>query len=99
MSFHEWHFPRLARWEFGCNLLHNHPEVFSGGAFREGGPTQKELNDTRFTTYSIAYGSHADEFVEAKCTGAEPGMSILAYFLVFMHIISLIRISINIFIF
>lgn len=66
-------FSTLARWEFGCNLLHNHPEVFSGGAFREGGPTQEELNDTRFTTYSIAYGSHADEFVEAKCTGAEPG--------------------------
>lgn len=66
-------FSFLARFKWGCDLLHSQPEHFSGGVFRPGGPTDEELATASFATHSTAYGSKAEEYVRAKCSGPEPG--------------------------
>jgi hypothetical protein len=66
-------FSTLAKFEWGCKLLHNNPELFSGGVFREGGPTDEELKDATFTTLSVAYGKDEKDCVYGRCHGEEPG--------------------------
>lgn len=66
-------FSGLARFKFGCNMLHGNPGLFSNGVFTEGGPSEAELKDASFCTYSIGYGSTSDEIVAATCRGPEPG--------------------------
>ena len=70
-------FSTLARWQWGCNLLHSYPETFSGGVFTSKGPTEEELQQARFTTYVSAYGSKHSEsnsqVARVKISGPEPG--------------------------
>ena len=66
-------FSGLARFKFGCDLLHGNPELFSNGVFTDGGPTEEELKEGYFCTYSAGYGSTEDEVVRATCKGPEPG--------------------------
>ena len=67
-------FSFLARYKWGCNMLHSYPEGFSGGVFTTGGPTQEELEKGRFTTYVTAFGPNSgDDSVRVKVSGPEPG--------------------------
>jgi len=70
-------FSTLARFKFGCNLLHSYPETFSNGVFTSKGPTEDELKEGSFTTYVTAYGSHHSEtnpqLARVKVSGPEPG--------------------------
>jgi short subunit dehydrogenase-like uncharacterized protein len=66
-------FGSLARFSWGCNLLHKHTELFSNGFFREGGPSQEELDQGSFTTYCTAVGTGLDQKVSVSCRGPEPG--------------------------
>jgi short subunit dehydrogenase-like uncharacterized protein len=66
-------FAGLARFKFGCKLLHGNPELFSSGVFTEGGPSDEELEQGYFCTFSTAYGNNEDEVVRATCKGPEPG--------------------------
>jgi len=68
-------FSSLARYQWGCKLLHSKPSLFSNGIFHNDGigPTQDELDAASFTTYSTAYGRTKDEVVYGTCSGGEPG--------------------------
>ena len=70
-------FSTLARFKFGCNLLHSYPEAFSNGVFTSKGPTEDELKEGSFTTYVTAYGSNHTEtnpqLARVKVSGPEPG--------------------------
>ena len=70
-------FSTLARFKFGCNLLHSYPETFSNGVFTSKGPTEDELKEGSFTTYITAYGSNhsetAPQLARVKVSGPEPG--------------------------
>lgn len=66
-------FSLLARYKWGCNMLHANPEGFSGGVFTTGGPTQEELEKGRFTTYVTAFGPSSDLRARVKVSGPEPG--------------------------
>ena len=70
-------FSTLARFQWGCNLLHSNPEAFSGGVFTSKGPTEEELEQGGFTTYITAYGAKHSEsnqqVARVKVTGPEPG--------------------------
>ena len=66
-------FSFLARFDYGCKVLHGNPELFTNGCFREGGPTEEEMAHTSFKTYCTAYGKDKDEFVKVICEGPEPG--------------------------
>eukprot|EP00980_Cylindrotheca_fusiformis_P013362 scaffold3410_cov141-Cylindrotheca_fusiformis.AAC.5 len=66
-------FSVLARFQFGCNMLHGNPGLFSNGFFSDVGPTEEELKDASFCTYSAGYGRTENEIVTATCSGPEPG--------------------------
>lgn len=67
-------FSLLARYKWGCNVLHANPEGFSGGVFTAGGPTQEELEKGRFCTYVTAFGpTSSDPRARVKISGPEPG--------------------------
>uniref|UniRef100_A0A7S4J3K3 Saccharopine dehydrogenase NADP binding domain-containing protein n=1 Tax=Odontella aurita TaxID=265563 RepID=A0A7S4J3K3_9STRA len=66
-------FSGLARYKWGCGLLHGHPEFFSNGVFTEGGPTEQELKEGYFCTHSAGYGKTDKQIVRATCKGPEPG--------------------------
>lgn len=66
-------FSTLARFDWGCKMLHNNPEFFTNGYFKEGGPSEEELNSCSFKTYCTAYGKDKDECVKVTCEGPEPG--------------------------
>lgn len=70
-------FSTLARWQWGCNLLHSNPEAFSGGVFTSKGPTEEALEQGGFTSYVTAYGAkHSvtnSQAVRVKVSGPEPG--------------------------
>ena len=73
-------FATLARWKWGCNMLHSYPEAFSGGVFTSKGPSEEELRNGRFTTYVTAYGpeytsdlGNSQLAVHVKVSGPEPG--------------------------
>jgi len=70
-------FSTLARWQWGCNLLHSNPEAFTGGVFTSKGPTEEELEQGGFTTYVTAYGAKQSEnsgqVAHVKVSGPEPG--------------------------
>jgi len=71
-------FSTLARWKWGCNMLHSSPEAFSGGVFTSEGPTEEELEQGGFTTFVTAYGAkHCPEtnsqVARVRITGPEPG--------------------------
>ena len=66
-------FSGLARYNWGCNLLHSYPDFFSNGVFTEGGPSEEELEIGHFCTHSSGYGQTIDEVVRATCKGPEPG--------------------------
>lgn len=72
-------FSALAKWKWGCNILHAHPEAFSGGVFTSKGPSEEELGKGKFTTYITAYGSEHNlesdnqQSVHVKVSGPEPG--------------------------
>jgi len=68
-------FSSLARYKWGCKLLHSNPPLFSNGLFRHDGqgPTEEELEGGKFTTYTTAYGLTRDKVVYGKCSGGEPG--------------------------
>ncbi|KAL7538917.1 hypothetical protein ACHAXR_011176 [Thalassiosira sp. AJA248-18] len=72
-------FSTLARWKWGCNMLHSNPEAFSGGVFTSKGPTEEELKKGGFTTYVTAYGSkycpteNSSQVARVKVSGPEPG--------------------------
>jgi hypothetical protein len=70
----------LARWKWGCNLLHSNPEGFSGSVFTSKGPSEEELKKGRFTTHVTAYGSdyrgnqdNNQQVARVKVSGSEPG--------------------------
>mmetsp|Transcript_6566 Transcript_6566/g.9967 ORF Transcript_6566/g.9967 Transcript_6566/m.9967 type:complete len:494 (+) Transcript_6566:30-1511(+) len=66
-------FATLAKFSWGCNILHSSPETFTRGFFREGGPTDEELVGASFATYGTAYGTTGDQVVKVKFSGGEPG--------------------------
>ncbi len=73
-------FATLARWGWGCDLLHAYPETFSGGVFTNDGPTEEELGRGGFVTYVTAYGSGGGargtdgrDGVRVRVSGPEPG--------------------------
>mmetsp|Transcript_12726 Transcript_12726/g.19077 ORF Transcript_12726/g.19077 Transcript_12726/m.19077 type:complete len:450 (+) Transcript_12726:107-1456(+) len=66
-------FSTLARFQYGCKLLHDNPELFTNGMFREGGPTEEEMARGGFETFCTAYGMNKDEAVRVSCSGPEPG--------------------------
>lgn len=71
-------FSTLARFKWGCDVLHNYPEAFSGGVFTSKGPSEEELQNARFTTYVTAYGSNysdgdSSQVARVKVGGPEPG--------------------------
>ncbi|KAK1741872.1 saccharopine dehydrogenase family protein [Skeletonema marinoi] len=67
-------FSFLARYKWGCDMLHANPEGFSGGVFKTEGPTQEELEKGRFTTYVTAFGpNNNDRRARVKVSGPEPG--------------------------
>jgi short subunit dehydrogenase-like uncharacterized protein len=66
-------FSGLARFQYGCDMLHAYPRLFSNGVFTEGGPSEGELKEGSFCTYSTGYGSTKEEVVTATCVGPEPG--------------------------
>mmetsp|Transcript_5218 Transcript_5218/g.7991 ORF Transcript_5218/g.7991 Transcript_5218/m.7991 type:complete len:455 (+) Transcript_5218:132-1496(+) len=67
-------FSLLARYKWGCDMLHANPEGFSGGVFTAGGPTQEELEKGRFCTYVTAFGPNSsDPRARIKVSGPEPG--------------------------
>ena len=66
-------FSFLARYKWGCDMLHSNPEGFSGGVFASGGPSQEELEKGRFTTYVTAFGPKSDLRARVKVSGPEPG--------------------------
>jgi short subunit dehydrogenase-like uncharacterized protein len=66
-------FAGLAKFKLGCDLLHGNPELFSNGVFTDGGPSDEELQEGYFCTYSAGYGRSETEIVRARCKGPEPG--------------------------
>ncbi|OEU18548.1 hypothetical protein FRACYDRAFT_224855 [Fragilariopsis cylindrus CCMP1102] len=66
-------FSTLARFQYGCKLLHGSPELFTNGMFREGGPTEEEMQKGSFETFCTAYGMNREEKVRVSCKGPEPG--------------------------
>ena len=66
-------FSSLAKSSWGTHLLHGHAELFSNGFFREGGPTQDEMDRGTFTTYCTAVGTSPNQRVKISCHGPEPG--------------------------
>jgi len=66
-------FSSLASSSWGCNLLHGNAELFSHGFFREGGPTQEEMDRGSFTTICTAIGNTPQQKIQIKCHGPEPG--------------------------
>ncbi len=66
-------FATLAKWSWGCKMLHSNPELFTYGYFTTGGPSEEEMKDATFTTYGIAYGCTKDQCVRVKFSGPEPG--------------------------
>ena len=66
-------FSTLARFQYGCKLLHGNPELFTNGTFREGGPTEEEMQKGGFETFCTAYGMNHEEKVRVSCKGPEPG--------------------------
>eukprot|EP00970_Alexandrium_tamarense_P007464 scaffold1373_cov288-Alexandrium_tamarense.AAC.9 len=71
-------FSTLARFKWGCDVLHNYPEAFSGGVFTSKGPSEEELQNAKFTTYVTAYGSNysdgdSSQVARVKVGGPEPG--------------------------
>jgi len=66
-------FSSLARYKWGCDLLHTHFNMFSGGVFAEGGPTEEELKKGSFVTHCTGYGRTRNEVVRTTCTGPELG--------------------------
>ena len=66
-------FSTLARFKYGCKLLHANPELFTNGFFREGGPTEEEMALSTFKTYCSAYGMSREQCVKVTCEGPEPG--------------------------
>jgi len=67
-------FSFLARYKWGCDILHANPERFSGGVFTTGGPSQEELEKGRFITYVTAFGPNdSDARARVKVSGPEPG--------------------------
>lgn len=67
-------FSFLARYKWGCDMLHSSPETFSNGVFTTGGPTQAELEKGSFTTYVTAFGTNkSDKRARVKVSGPEPG--------------------------
>ena len=65
-------FSTLARFQWGCDVLHKQPELFTGGVFRDGGPSDDDLKEGGFVTHSVAYGLD-DKALRATCSGPEPG--------------------------
>ncbi|KAL7548296.1 hypothetical protein ACHAWF_011578 [Thalassiosira exigua] len=71
-------FSTLARWKWGCNLLHSNPEGFSNGIFTSKGPTEEDLEQGGFTTFVTAYGSkygpgNSAQIARVRVNGPEPG--------------------------
>ena len=71
-------FSTLARWKWGCHMLHARPELFSGGVFTSKGPTKEELEKGGFTTFVTAFGVHhipgtKGQVARVKIAGPEPG--------------------------
>ncbi len=77
-------FAALARWGWGCHLLHAYPEAFSGGVFTRDGPTDEELGRGGFVTYVTAYGcggvagpdgrgGGVRDVARVRVSGPEPG--------------------------
>mmetsp|Transcript_727 Transcript_727/g.1026 ORF Transcript_727/g.1026 Transcript_727/m.1026 type:complete len:478 (-) Transcript_727:1651-3084(-) len=71
-------FSTLARWKWGCNMLHSNPEAFSNGLFTSKGPTEEELEQGGFTTFVTAYGTKhcpgsSNQVARVKISGPEPG--------------------------
>lgn len=66
-------FATLARYKWGCDLLHDKPELFTNGCFRDGGPTDEQLSKGSFKTYCTAYGMNKEQAAKVTCEGPEPG--------------------------
>ncbi len=66
-------FSALAKWSWGCKMLHASPELFTKGYFTTGGPTEEEMEDAKFVTYGTAYGLNEEQCVRVKFSGPEPG--------------------------
>jgi len=66
-------FSTLAKWSWGCKLLHSNPDFFTNGFFTSGGPTEDDMKDAKFATYGTAYGLTKDQCVKVKFSGGEPG--------------------------
>jgi short subunit dehydrogenase-like uncharacterized protein len=66
-------FSFLARYSWGCRLLHRYPSLFTAGYFTNEGPTDEQLDRGSFETRSVAYGWTKDQCVVATCRGPELG--------------------------
>lgn len=70
-------FSTLAYSSWGCNLLHRYPSLFTNGTFGNP-PTDEELNEGSFCTYTVGYGRDSTtqeekEAIRVTCRGPEPG--------------------------
>jgi len=69
----------LIRWKFGVGLLKKYPAIFSLGAFSESGPSEVQLDETRFETKAYAFSGDTQQSAdlsaahEAIIRGPEPG--------------------------
>ena len=66
-------FTTLAKFEYGRKLLCNNVHLFSGGAFREGGPMKEELDKGSFITRVRAFGLVYWKKRKRRLTGAGDG--------------------------
>ena len=66
-------FSTLAKWSWGCKVLHANPEFFTNGFFTSKGPTEEDLKDGQFATFGTAYGLTREQNVTVKFSGGEPG--------------------------
>lgn len=74
-------FAALSSFDYGRGILLAHPEVFTAGVFSHDGPTQAQLDETKFTMKFLANGFVEDPssqlmdtvLLETSVSGPEPG--------------------------
>ncbi|KAL1925336.1 uncharacterized protein VTP21DRAFT_219 [Calcarisporiella thermophila] len=71
-------FTFLVKFDYGRKLLLKHPRLFTHGVFSREGPTQKQLEDTSFTSRFYVKGfskdpNHLDRSVTVEVRGPEMG--------------------------
>ena len=74
-------FSSLATFDYGREILLAHPEIFTAGVFSHEGPTQAQLDETKFSMRFLASGFEMDPetelmnnvLIQTSVSGPEPG--------------------------